>query len=82
MLKNVMLEGEMEQYLIDNGYDVSTGEENLLDSCKVVDHAINLDYEPYMMDGAGDFNQTLVFIRKRFDELEYTTSRATEFYTE
>jgi len=61
-VKKIMLEDEMEQYCIDNELEIFEGEERLLDSTLVIEHAINLGYESYLLDGEGDFDQTLVFI--------------------
>ncbi len=72
MLKNVMLEGDMEQYLIDNSYNIFENKENLLDSTLVVEHAIDLGYESYMIYGSGSFDETLIFIKKVFNENEDT----------
>lgn len=44
MLKNIMSESEMEKYLLNNGYEILTGEEQNIDSCKVVEFALELGY--------------------------------------
>lgn len=63
MLKEIMLEEEMEQYCYDNDLKILVGEERLLDSGLVVEHAINLGYESYMLDGMGKLRETLIFIK-------------------
>lgn len=62
MLKDIMLESEMEEYLTSHAYEV-TDSEGCIDSTKVVDEAIELGYDSYMLDGNGVLNQTLVFIK-------------------
>ena len=61
MFKNVMFEKEMESYLLNNGYDVAD-KNGVIDSSKVVDEAIGLGFNSYLLDGDGEFNQTLIFI--------------------
>jgi len=43
--RNFMTEEEMENYLIGNGYEIFVGDEKLLDSTLVIEHAIELGYE-------------------------------------
>lgn len=62
MLKNVMLEEEMEFYLKGNGYKVEN--EEGIDSILVVEEAINLGYNSYSLDGIGKLAETLVFIKE------------------
>lgn len=46
MMKNIMSEQEMEKALQEQGFDIMTNdEENVVDSTKVVDFAIDLGYE-------------------------------------
>ncbi|QZA69512.1 hypothetical protein 035JT004_282 [Bacillus phage 035JT004] len=63
MLKNIMLETEMEEHLAKNGYNIYD-EESCIDSVAVADIACDeLGYDSYMMEGSGSLNQTLIFIK-------------------
>lgn len=61
VLKDKMLESEMEQYLLANGFDI---QDEVIDSTKVVEEAIKLGYDSYLLEGNGDLCSTLIFIRK------------------
>lgn len=66
MLKKVMLETEMENYLIKEGYHVFTEDRELLDSYSVADFSVNeLGYNSYVLEGVGNYDRTLVFIREK-----------------
>lgn len=60
MFKSLMSENEMEKALLEGGFPVETGVERLIDTCKVVESAISLGYEPSMTP-----EQTLVFENKQ-----------------
>lgn len=67
-LQNVMLEGDMELYLFENGHD-DLNSLSLSDLQKqVVTYADELGYEHYTMEGNGTFHGSIVFIRKVFME--------------
>ena len=61
-LKEKMLEAEMVKYLKENAYFVED-EDGCVDSTLVVDYAIDLGYESYSLEGLGELDQTLIFIR-------------------
>lgn len=63
MLKEKMLEKEMEKYLIQNNYHIED-KEGVTDSCLVADYAADLGYDSYMLEGSGELDQTLIFIKK------------------
>jgi hypothetical protein len=63
-LTKVMLEADMGDYLSENGYDIYDSE-NCIDSVLVSDFAIDtLGYESYLLNGYGNYNETILFILK------------------
>lgn len=64
MLKNVMLERDMEEYLLKNDYDVV--DEGCINSSKVIEEALYLGYNSYLLENEiyGEYHDTYVFIRE------------------
>lgn len=61
-MKTLYFESEMEELLIKNNYDIKDDEG--IDSTKVIDFAIDLGFEVYMLRGEGQkYNETLVFLK-------------------
>lgn len=63
MLKNIMLEYDMEEYLLNNGYDVED-EEGCIDSSRIIEEALGLGYNSYLLENEieGKYRDTYVFI--------------------
>lgn len=63
MLKNIMLERDMEEYLLKNDYDV-VDEEGCINSLKVIEEALFLGYNSYLLENEiyGEYHDTYVFI--------------------
>lgn len=63
MLKNVMLERDMEEYLLKNDYDV-VDEEGCINSSNVIEEALFLGYNSYLLENEtyGKYHDTYVFI--------------------
>lgn len=62
-LKERMLEREMVTYLTKNN-DLILDEEGCTDSTLVADYAEDLGYDTYLLEGYGELNETLLFIKK------------------
>lgn len=63
--REILLEHEMEIYLVEKGYDITDGE--VTDSTKVVDFAVDEGFETYLLQGQDqEYNETLIFIKSYF----------------
>ena len=60
--RGILLEHEMEVYLTDKGYDITDSE--VTDSTKVVDFAVDEDFDTYLLEGdSQEYSGTLIFIK-------------------
>lgn len=71
-MRSIISEKDMEKRLSEMGYDIFAGVEDdkTVDSVTVVHLAVGLGYEPYLLDGDGMLDQTLVFVEKRDLDVE------------
>lgn len=63
--KEWLLEEELENYLIQNKFDIYEYQEKTIDSTKLIDIAVDLGFIPYRLDREeGELQGTYLFARR------------------